>query len=84
MAIELQINPIDFSLSVTYAKDGLFEQFEYRVYEDGDDEEEHAVHDRGRGQGLVTVDPHIQRAVGLEAEPADRVIQLDRRNAQVQ
>ena len=30
------------------------------------------------------VDPHIQRAVGLEAESAIRVIQLDRRNAQVQ
>ena len=40
MAIALQFNPIDFSLSVTYVKDAHFQQFEYRIYEDDADEEE--------------------------------------------
>lgn len=40
MATKLQFNPIDFTLTVTHPKDALFAQFEYRIYEDGADEEE--------------------------------------------
>jgi len=45
------LNPAEFSIEVTYTKDDLFDCFEVRIWEDGDDKEEAEIF---RAEGLGT------------------------------